>query len=656
MARHTTAVEPGATPEAAFRSIAASVRKHVADDRPLRCDLPGHGHLHLDRALPCLAAYRSPSGHEDAGAPRLVDALAAHLVAPAEDGFRPGVDAIVEAVASSVADKLGAFLLLEVWTASGDGEPRPAEAPPRARFTVVVEGSEAGPEARGLEASLRRLRLRPENGGDLGVAPAPAEVRVERREQAAPEGLPSLVADAPCHRLGLEVSPFFRDPESGRPYPRVLEALRRALTAAVERTVFHFAQERTSLDVPHPFALGRRNVEASARRVDASLGEVYGAFDPLLQVTPVNTEAVWQGFRASGWRRVPELRYRPLPFDPEEVKRRLFGVPIEDVEDPLLAALFREKQEELDRQISLVRSVETPSFRWAAYQLHGTVSDDLLGLALALLRALPPDGTGEEAAAPGEAHAGAFVDAREFAGLAAREMARYREAAPDFEGGVELRDDLTAGLMVSKGVLLVSRSLRVPRHRVQALLQHEVGTHVVTYVNGLAQPFRLFAAGLAAYEGLQEGLAVLAEHLVGGLTQERMRVLAARVVAVRSLVDGAGFLDTWRLLTEEHGFRPRGAFIVALRVHRGGGLTKDALYLRGLRDLLAFLGADGRIEPLLVGKVGLGHAEVVQELVLRGVLRLPRLRPAYLGGPGATDRLDACRGRTLLDLARSLAA
>ena len=70
--------------------------------------------------------------------------------------------------------------------------------------------------------------------------------------------------------------------------------------------------------------------------------------------------------------------------------------------------------------------------------------------------------------------------------------------------------------MVANGVLLVPASASVPELRAEALLQHEVGTHALTYTNGSAQPLRLLAAGLAGYEGTQEGLALLAEHLVGG--------------------------------------------------------------------------------------------------------------------------------------------
>ena len=47
--------------------------------------------------------------------------------------------------------------------------------------------------------------------------------------------------------------------------------------------------------------------------------------------------------------------------------------------------------------------------------------------------------------------------------------------------------------------------------------------------------------------------------------------------------------------------------MTALRVYRGGGLTKDAIYLRGLRDLLAYLSAGHDLEPLYVGKIALEH-------------------------------------------------
>ena len=56
---------------------------------------------------------------------------------------------------------------------------------------------------------------------------------------------------------------------------------------------------------------------------------------------------------------------------------------------------------------------------------------------------------------------------------------------------VQIREDIT-GLMVSKGNLFLGKKIKIPKRRVDALLQHEIGTHIVTYVNGKAQPFQQF--------------------------------------------------------------------------------------------------------------------------------------------------------------------
>jgi uncharacterized protein (TIGR02421 family) len=180
---------------------------------------------------------------------------------------------------------------------------------------------------------------------------------------------------------------------------------------------------------------------------------------------------------------------------------------------------------------------------------------------------------------------------------------------------------------------------------VEALLAHEVGTHLVTYYNGRSQPFQQLYTGLAGYEELQEGLAVLSEYLVGGLSRSRMRQLAARVVAVRRLTEGASFVETFRILERDHGFTQQSAYTITMRVYRGGGLTKDVIYLRGLRSLLRHVSKNGDLEPLLVGKIAEEHIPIVRELQYRKVLRPAPIRPRYLQDSEALQKLEGLRNR-----------
>ena len=165
------------------------------------------------------------------------------------------------------------------------------------------------------------------------------------------------------------------------------------------------------------------------------------------------------------------------------------------------------------------------------------------------------------------------------------------------------------------------------------MIQHEVGTHIVTYYNGKQQPFSLFRLGVPGYEKLQEGLAVLAEYLVGGLTNNRLRILAGRVIAVHHMQQGSSFIDTFSVLVDKYQFLTETAFQMTMRVYRSGGLTKDALYLSGLIELTNYIKSGRDLSLLTMGKIREDYIPIVEELMLKGVLKAPVLTPRYLMDP-----------------------
>jgi len=282
----------------------------------------------------------------------------------------------------------------------------------------------------------------------------------------------------------------------------------------------------------------------------------------------------------------------------------------------------------------MLRDRDTPRFLYQSLQLFGGARNSLLKLATTLLDRLT-----EERPRRGRSKS---VDAESFAERARKEFEFYRGDCPEFSAKARVTGDV-AGLIVSRGSLLINKALSLPAARVEALLAHEVGTHLVTYYNGRSQPFQQLYSGLAGYEELQEGLAVLAEYLVGGLSRGRMRQLAARVVAVRRLTEGASFVETFRILERKYGFPQESAYSITMRIYRGGGLTKDVIYLRGLRAILRYVREGGNLEPLLVGKIAEEHIPIVRELQYRKVLRPAPIRPRYLQDPEALRRLDGLR-------------
>jgi uncharacterized protein (TIGR02421 family) len=378
---------------------------------------------------------------------------------------------------------------------------------------------------------------------------------------------------------------------------------------------------------------------APALAIDARLTEIERGLNLLLNVTPVNAAEAWADFERSDFGTAPTLRLRPLEFEPDLVRRDLYELEVENVTDPALHTLFRAKRDEIARQITALEDRDTSRFVYGSLQLYGSVAPPLATAAEELLEAIPP-----------QAPSSQTVTAGAFAEEARAECDRYRAVYPDFPTHVEVRDDVS-DLMVSFGRLLIPESAAFRADRVVPLLHHEVGTHVVTYQNGARQPLTLLTIGLPGYDETQEGLAVLAEYLAGGLDPRRLRVLAGRVVAVGMMLDGAGLPEIFESLRAEHRIPARTAWSIASRVVVGGGSVKDAIYLRGITRILDLLAEGSTLDVLFVGKLALDHIPLIQDLLDRGVLEAPWVRPRWLDVPGAQERLDRLRaGASVTDL------
>lgn len=372
---------------------------------------------------------------------------------------------------------------------------------------------------------------------------------------------------------------------------------------------------------------------AAALEVDGALARMDREIDWLKRLTPVNIDYIWDAFKASGFRSMPDSQFgEGLEQDAPGIRSRLFELPVRDIQNYLVQALLLEKQRELDRQIELVRMRGKDGFILASLDLFGPVSERLLRTAYELLEEVPVLPLDEEDAG--------VEDVCEAARAA---VSGYRHRSPDFRCKVMVDPTPGTSMYVSMGNFHVASDYRTSRHRIQPLLAHEIGTHAVTRHNGRRQPLRTLAGGLSDYDVLQEGLAVLGEYLAGYLPADRLRLLAARVVAAHMAVEEKKGPEIYDCLVEEHGIPSKEAFDTVVRAKRGGGLTKDALYLKGLAELLAYLEHDGEFEVLFLGKFALKQLTSLRKLMDEGVLQPPDLLPSYCDEDDAIDRLAQAR-------------
>ena len=350
-------------------------------------------------------------------------------------------------------------------------------------------------------------------------------------------------------------------------------------------------------------------------------------------VSPANIQDIKQTFFESNYEKVLDYHYRLLPIDPDLLKRELYNLKVEEIDDPAMSHIFREKREELDQQITMLSERGTSNFFYNSIRLYKGLDSKLSQEAGQILREV--DEVAEEEDAE-------FIDAKGFSSLARREFDYFAEQDENFKSKVHIRKDVNI-MMVNKGELYIPADYRMNKTEATALIQHEVGTHVLTYYNGTRQPLELLSSGLADYDPLQEGLAVMSEFLVDGLTGNRLRTLAGRVIAGSALMEGAEFPQLFRLLKMDYGFTAERAFNITSRIMQGGGFLKDIIYLKGLVQLRDHLQNGGEYEPLLAGKFGLKHTKIIEELTERRVLKTSALRPSYLLTENVTNKLNLIR-------------
>ena len=610
-------------------TLITTIGETLARNELVRKNLPDGSRLHIDRQLPFLCVYRRPLERKDTGTERLLLGEAAYLLATSRERHYSELVSLVKEVAQQQSKHFGAFLLLELWSAEAEED--------KSLPLFHIYAPRNGTPQHALEELESELLA-------INIEGQSTQVELSYHDVVHPPDLKPLLESEKQNliTIGLEVNPVYRDTESGELFPFELRELHHKLTRVLKRTFYTFTHSHTTQRPKHFHELGRRAMTRVVHTVDEKLAAISQRFDLLLHVTPVNTSQAWEKFHRSKFEQQPEFLYRPRPVDPALMKRELYSIPIEQIEDPTLAYIYEEKQDELDRQITLLADRNTKRFLYGSRQIFGDIEIELLALAEEILQQLPPQLADD--------HDNDFLNPKQFAELASNEIEFYRNQDSNFSASVEVRDDIT-GIFVSKGNLLIGRDARVPRLHVAATLAHEIGTHVLTYYNGQQQPLREFYTGMAGYESLQEGLAVLAEYLVGGLSRARLRLLAGRVIAVQSIFQGADFIETFCVLHKQYNFSQATAFNIAMRVYRGGGYTKDAVYLRGLMNLLSYLEQGGELEMLLLGKISHEQLSFVKELQWRKVLTPAVLRPRYLDQPETQQRLARIHeGASILEL------
>ncbi|TGV04078.1 DUF1704 domain-containing protein [Flavivirga rizhaonensis] len=343
--------------------------------------------------------------------------------------------------------------------------------------------------------------------------------------------------------------------------------------------------------------------------IDKNIDSLVKQIELLSYVNPLNIEEEKKRFFSSKYLTDPVFTYPAINFDKFKQHRKLFTQSLEHIEDVEIKNLY---EDIIYAYSGLIQCVETigsgKKFYYNCLRCFGTPTEKDVENAKFILH-FDDEKKDDVIFQPKYSAAESEVFFKTFS-------EKY-----DFNYSITHSDKISAIAMVLNNIksLVLNTNHIYSENEIAVLTNHEIGVHMVTTMNGLLHPLKIFSHGFPNNEETQEGLAVFSEYMSDNLTVKRLKELAYRVIAVDSLAKGYSFSRTFRMLHNNYDLDRNIAFYITLRVHRGGGFTKDYLYLTGLKKIYDYYHEGKDLNLLLTGKVTLEYVNEIESLIEKGL-------------------------------------
>lgn len=350
----------------------------------------------------------------------------------------------------------------------------------------------------------------------------------------------------------------------------------------------------------HPQAI--LETHSNLFKIDADLNRLVQKIELLNYINPINIEQEKRNFFASKYNLSPNFRYRKIDFNAHKLQQALFSQNIDAIKDEESRAFYRNVIYDYSGLIQCVQTIgKGREFYYNSLKSFGTPTQKDVENAQFILHFDDTE-----------------INQEMFPVFNANDAVEYfKEFSKhyDFDLNIKLSTKLSAAAMVLNNTqtLLLKKNHRFSANQLKVLANHEIGVHLVTTFNGLDQSLKIFHNGFPNNVETQEGLAVYSEYMSGCLTLYRLKELSYRVIAADSLYKGFNFCDTFDLLHNQNKLNREESYNIALRAHRGGGFTKDYMYLTGLKKVYDYHQSGGNLDLLLAGKISLDNVGIVSK-------------------------------------------
>ncbi|HVJ16495.1 MAG TPA: tyrosine/phenylalanine carboxypeptidase domain-containing protein [Polyangiaceae bacterium] len=306
------------------------------------------------------------------------------------------------------------------------------------------------------------------------------------------------------------------------------------------------------------------------------------------------------------WRKgrklVPNFVYQPVP-ELGELRAELTAAAERHEGRSPLFDLYVERARELEFDARLAQNIGQPEFAVLAAQRFPMPPGDDGAQAAALAR-----GYASLSIAKTEEPLHATDDASDTSSLVS--LMRRRVAELGLSVRVEVRPQ-SAVATVGEGFIGIRPRVWLTAKQAERVVVHETLGHALPRARARKSTFGLLAVGSAKSSETEEGRALLVEERARLLDEDRKRELGLRHIAALSVRRGANFRDTSDELVEL-GATLELALDLAARVHRGGGLAREIVYLPSYLSVKHDLAVEPALERWLErGRLSIRAARIV---------------------------------------------
>ncbi len=411
--------------------------------------------------------------------------------------------------------------------------------------------------------------------------------------------------------LATEIKKIYCNELTGENYPLIIEKLTHRLKRAIVNTAASFARDNTSLKVKRNNSLLSSELDKDLIKVDKAFFNLAKDFEILKYTNPVNIEQARKEFFKSKFLNNPRFYYRQLSIDPFVFKRKLYQLKVEDISDISIRLLYQSVIDSYADKIDIMNSIGTEKFLYNSLRYFGEPNKRDIQNAEYILHLSSSLDSGEED----------IYGPQEALGFFKETLAEYGISCK-----IEISRQVVSKILIinNKNTIRIRKDSSFSERSINALREHEIGVHMLTTANSRLQPLNLFRLGTPLNTHTQEGLAVLSEYLSGNMSIKRLQTFALRVLCIQKMLEGFDFKHCFEYMIDHGNLDENQAFYITARVFRGGGFTKDHLYLRGFRDILHIYNSGKNLKNLLVGKTSVNFLNIIDELIERKIIIPPK--------------------------------